>query len=371
MKDDKLISSIPANNEKIIQLYNKLESKQLDPSPDFQRKLVWRKQHKYDFIETILKNFPFPEVYIAPGKIDTVNLGINELIVDGQQRLTTIQNYINEYDVFALDNIPIKKFSELEETQKKDFLGYEVSVRYLKNANEKQIKDIFQRINSTEYALNTTERLNAQWGDSEFICFGKQMIEAELNLNMELVNYEISASNRNYYLDFFHEQYNVFTENDVNRMLSLQFILTLIATICEESYFNRNLKVQSYIEAKFEDFPEASEIDHTLISTLKFINKLSLNPTSYWFNKANIFTLIIELYKYDVSTINRKEFKSKLQKLEEDNQVYLDALKAGINPSITATNRKYVEFSREGVNGKPARDYRGKLVNRLIKESLK
>src|SRR5687768_16133211 len=111
MNTDKLIANIPSNNEKIIQLYNKLEAGQLDPSPGFQRKLVWRKQHKYDFIQTILMNFPFPEVYIAPDSIDTDALHIKELIVDGQQRLTTIQNYINNYDVFALDKIPIKKFS--------------------------------------------------------------------------------------------------------------------------------------------------------------------------------------------------------------------------------------------------------------------
>lgn len=367
---EKLIANIPANNEKIIQLYNKLEEGKLDPSPGFQRKLVWRKQHKYDFIETILMNFPFPEVYIAPDKIDTEKLIINELIVDGQQRLTTIQNYINEYDVFALDKVPIKKFSDLTTDEKKEFLAYEVSVRYLKNASEKQIKEIFQRINSTEYALNATERLNAQWGDSEFICFAKQLIEEDLDINMDLINYKISSANRNYYIHFFHKKYNVFTGNDISRMLSLQFILTLISTICEEEYFSRNIKVQSYIEKQFEDFSEASTVDNTLILTLKFIDKLKLNETSYWFNKANIFTLIVELYKYDLSAINKKLFISKLSKLEDENSKYLLSAKSGTNPDIAPKNLKYIEFSREGVNGKPARDYRGKIMNQLIKASL-
>jgi hypothetical protein len=370
MKPDKLIANIPSNNEKIIQLYNKLEDGQLDPSPGFQRKLVWRKQHKYDFIETILMNFPFPEVYIAPDNIDIENLDIKELIVDGQQRLTTIQNYINDYDVFSLDKIPIKKFSDLTKDEKKEFLSYEVSVRYLKNANDEQIKEIFQRINSTEYALNSTERLNAQWGDSEFICFAKQLIEEDLDLNMDLINYKISIVNRNYYLQFFHRKYNVFTGNDISRMLSLQFILTLISTICEEEYFSRNTKVQTYIEKQFEDFTQASIVDHTLIATLRFIDKLKLNASSYWFNKANIFTLIVELYKYDVAAIDKKLFISKLQKLEDDNIKYLEAMKMRSSPMISRSNLRYIEFSREGVNGKPARDYRGKLMNKLIKESL-
>lgn len=59
-----LDASIPANNWKIIELYNKIKKEELDPSPSFQRKLVWKKAHKFKFIETILMNFPFPEIYI-------------------------------------------------------------------------------------------------------------------------------------------------------------------------------------------------------------------------------------------------------------------------------------------------------------------
>jgi hypothetical protein len=367
---NKLISSIPANNEKIIELYNKLEKQQLNPKPAFQRKLVWRKQHKYDFIDTILTNFPFPEIYIAPGKINAKDLSINDFVVDGQQRLTAIQNYINGYDVFALPNIPIKKFDELSIAEKEEFLGYEVSVRFLKNASDKQIKEIFQRINQTEYALNKTERVNAQWGDSEFICFSKQIIEEDLDINTDIINYKISTENRKYYLQFFHIKNKIFTGNDINRMLSLQFILTLIATICEEEYFNRNLKVQNYIENQFEEFQDASSIDSGLLSTLKFIDKLKFETTSYWFNKANIFSLIVELYKYDVNAIQITKLKSTLEKLEEDNSKYLIALKDNKSPNISKTNEKYIEYSREGVNSKIARDFRGKTISKIIKGSL-
>jgi len=344
---------------------------ELDPAPGFQRKLVWRKQHKFDFIETILVNYPFPEIYIAPGKINTSKISFNEFVVDGQQRLTTIQNYINGYDVFALDKIPIKKFSELSVAEKEEFLAYDVSVRYLKNATKEQITDIFQRINRTEYALNKTERLNAQWGDSEFICFSKQLIEEELDINMDLISYKVSTSNRKYYLNFFHKKYNIFTGNDINRMLSLQYMLTLIATLHSGEYFNRNGKIQVYIENQFEEFPDASKINNALLSTLKFIDKIKLDRTSYWFNKANIFSLIAELYKYEVAAINVKIFKAKLEKLEEDNSEYLLALKEKRNSGISKENLKYIEFSREGVNSKNAREYRGKIINKYIKASLR
>lgn len=42
MNLNKLNASIPANNWKIIELYNKIKKDELDPSPSFQRKLVWK-----------------------------------------------------------------------------------------------------------------------------------------------------------------------------------------------------------------------------------------------------------------------------------------------------------------------------------------
>lgn len=90
----KLKSSIPSNSVKLIELYNKITSGALITGPDYQRKLVWKKQHKYSFIETILLNFPFPEIYIASDEMDIEKLQAREVVVDGQQRLTTIVDYI-------------------------------------------------------------------------------------------------------------------------------------------------------------------------------------------------------------------------------------------------------------------------------------
>ena len=62
--------SIPANNQKIIEIYNKMRNGQLGVNKDYQRKLVWKRAHKLNFIETIQKNYPFPEIYLAPGAHD-------------------------------------------------------------------------------------------------------------------------------------------------------------------------------------------------------------------------------------------------------------------------------------------------------------
>lgn len=367
----KLNASIPANNWKVIELYNKIIKGELDPSPDFQRKLVWKKSHKIKFIETILLNFPFPEIYIAPGKLDIDTLILKDMIVDGQQRCTTIRNYIEGKDVFALPRIGVTKFKDLLKNEKEDFLNYEVSIRYLKNATLPQIKEIFQKINSTEYALNSTERLNAQWGESEFIFFGKQIIERVEDLNLDDANYKIDVESRNKLYDFFISKYTVFDENDIKRMLALQYIMTLVATLIENKYFRRNDRVQYYIELYNEEFVDASIIDNRLVATITCIDSLNLDAKSYWLNKANAFSLIVELYKVETSKVDINGLSIELNQFESD---YKEWVKAQAN-EVPYVERyvgqiKYFEYSREGVNEVTARDHRGEIVRNIITRHL-
>ncbi len=361
--------SIPANNQKIIEIYNKLRAGQLAVNKDYQRKLVWKRSHKLNFIDTILKNFPFPEIYLAPGALDQVKLILIDEIVDGQQRLTTIRDYIEGTDVFALPNISVKKFSELTPDEKTMFLNYEVSVRYLKGVNAEQIREIFQRINKTDYALNATERVNAQWGDSEFVCFAKQLVEPEFE--SDSVQFTIAKELRSKFITFFHgeeEEDGVFTANDMSRMLALQYVMSLVATLDSQEYFSRNDKIHSYIEGYNESFPQAAELRDRLSNIVDFIQGLSIKRDSRWYNKANLFTLFAELDKHDLSTIDPTIFSETLKDLD------LRATKDEIGMleeknQLTAEEVKYLGYAREGVNQKPAREFRGNFIQGIIEKS--
>lgn len=315
-------------------------------------------------------NFPFPEIYIAPGELNTDNLTLQDLIVDGQQRCTTIVNYIEGKDVFANRNTSIKLFNELTKEEKEDFLNFEVSVRYMKNANKQQITDIFQRINSTEYSLNSIERDNAKWGDSEFILFIKQIIEEDEYLNYDVISYKIKQENKEILHNFFVKEFKIFSENDIKRMLALQYLLTLLTTLIENSYFRRNDKIQQYIEGFNEEFIDASLYEYGLVETVKFINKLKFPEKSYWYNKANVFTLIVELFKVDdLEKIDLEKFKQRLIKIEEGNKQY--KIDSEHYVETFSGEIKYYEFAREAVNEQTAREHRGKIINELILLSLK
>jgi hypothetical protein len=361
--------SIPANNQKIIEIYNKLRSEQIIVNKDYQRKLVWKKSHKLDFIDTILKNYPFPEIYLAPGNLDQEKLILVDEIVDGQQRLTTIRNYIEGVDIFGMSNgLSIKKFNELSPEEKIQFLNYEISVRYLKNVTPDQVREIFQRINKTDYALNPTERINAQWGDSEFVCLAKQIVEH--SFKSDSVVFVMDTKTRNEFLEFFHgdseDDESVFSGNDLSRMLALQFIMTLIATMDSGEYFNRNDRLEFYIVNYNESFNQALEITERLYSVVKFIKQMNLGRYSRWFKKANLFTLIIELDKKNLTNIDISKLSTILELF--DHRATVDEL-LGIDDEkdkLNADEVKYLSLAREAVNQKSSRIYRGDFVGKLI-----
>lgn len=349
MSNIKLDNSITATNKSIISLYQKIKSNNLILRPTFQRKLVWRKNHKYNFIKTILDNFPFPEIYIATGEINTQTMSETEIMVDGQQRLSAIRDYIDGIGDFEKQK-SITPFNKLDEESKKSFLAYKVIVRELGLLNEEVIKDIFQRINSTEYSLNQMEKINSSYNNNAFLMFSKQLLE----------NCFAGADEDFKTISCFFEDNMIFSDNDIRRMLDLQFIMLIVISL-EIGYFNRTTEIKNFLEEYNEEFTLQEKIKTQLFDIINIINSLSLDTKSYWLNKANIFTIIIELSKIDLINLNIENLKNKLVELEE---MYIQN-----NIDIPEFN-KYIEVAKEAVNDKKSRITRGDFISTILLKCL-
>lgn len=360
----KLKDSIQSNSVKIIDLYNKLDRGILDTTPDFQRKLVWKKQHKYAFINTILMNFPFPEVYIASTEMDVNNLRSQEIVVDGKQRLSAIVDYIKGINDFKKTRKVIS-FAELGIDEKRDFLNYFVTVKDLKDMPMDLIKDIFQRINSTDYSLNSNERLNARYGDGEFSMFCKQVIDHDFNPTDDETDIIIDPTAKELLNSFFLTN-NVFTENDKSRMYDTQFIMLTSATLLEGTYFGRSSNINKYLELYNSSFLPAADVLSKLLKAVKIINRLKFSSNSYWFNKANLFILLIELSKCNESLLDTGLLERELLDLEKKVDIYFTDEDLSL---ISEEERKYFEYSRQGSNELAAREHRGKVIEGLILKS--
>lgn len=74
-------------SREIVDLYHAMRAGRLTLTSYFQRNLVWRDTHKRDFIDTILKGYPFPQIFLARGPMNLETLEASQCVVDGQQRL--------------------------------------------------------------------------------------------------------------------------------------------------------------------------------------------------------------------------------------------------------------------------------------------
>ena len=255
-----------------------------------------------NFIETILKNYPFPEVYIASHEMDVTSITASEIVVDGQQRLSAIVDYIKGIGDFNIQN-KVTAFKDLEVDEKKQFLNYFISVRDLKNIDSDIIKEVFMRINNTEYSLNAVEKINAQYGDSEFVIFCKQIIDSEYQPDITNTDSIIDGQIRNKIYLFFSEN-KVFSESDSRRMNSLQFMMTLVTTLIESKFFSRNSIINDYLEKYNSSFDKQGIIEEKLLKAINIYDSLNLEVGSYWFSRSNVFTMLIEFSSLEPENIN-------------------------------------------------------------------
>ena len=265
------MAQIPSSpsTKKISDLIGMIKRGDLILQPDFQRKLVWSIRHKESFIDTILKGFPFPEIYIAQSGIDLETFQAQQVVVDGQQRLSTIISYIN-------GELPCKKilrYSALDNQQKAAFLNYDVVVRDLKDASSDTIKEVFRRINLTQYRLNDIEINNAIY-EGEFISTAKDILNHLDNVSFPL-----------------------FSDNELNRMGDLNYILMIMATLEEGGYFAGNTMTGEYIVKYDDSYENAETMKDKILNLFHVIETFNLDTDSMWYRKSNFFTMFVELSK--------------------------------------------------------------------------
>ena len=330
-----------ASNRRIRALLTDIRTGALVPNPEFQRRLVWSNKHKSAFIQTVLERYPFPEIYVAAGEVNPDTGEGTEMLVDGQQRLTTLKQYFDASQDLKLSK-GVPPYSELTNQQKIDFLEYEVVVRDLGKISISEIKEIFQRINATNYALNAMEIHNARF-DGEI----KQFAEA-------LAQHP------------FFEDRRVFYTNDIRRMNDVRFILSVIITVIS-TYFNRDSEFESYLQQYNDEFEEKGSLESGFQKVFKFIEECRFPQSSRAWKKADLFTLLVEIYRALVKEnkpIEPAEVGKRLQAFYES----VDNLRQEKAEIETADSRivEYSTITRQATNDRSSRINRGKILQDVI-----
>lgn len=273
----------------IAELYGKISENKLELAPDFQRRFVWTQEHQEEFIDTILNGLPFPEIYVCRGETNVSKIQTTQKVIDGQQRLTTILNYIDNN--FGNPLKLVNSYAELDTQTREDFLEYQVVLRDLGKIDDQIIKEIFRRINLTKFKLEDIEIHNAIY-DGKFIQTAKDL------------SYEINLG-----------KYEVFQESEFTRMMDVHFFLLILSTLERGGYFTRDIEIEKCIVAFNEIYENQNARKSQVYKAFSELDKLELPIDSIWFRKSNFFTLIVELAK---SNLNLDNLTNKLISFEEN-----------------------------------------------------
>ncbi len=148
----------------------------LDLEPPYQRKSIWNNDYKVYFVDTILRNFPCPTIFLAAEISPT---GLTKYhVVDGKQRLLTVFEFVNdEFTISGKYSDPDyadKYFSQLPNDVKARFWGYKFTIEYLRTESRKDLNDSFDRLNRNVARLNAQELRHARYAGA-FITYVTQL----------------------------------------------------------------------------------------------------------------------------------------------------------------------------------------------------
>lgn len=243
---------------------------ELDMKPPFQRNPVWVTRQKSFLIDSVLSGFPIPELYMQ----EVVESGgySKHILVDGQQRIRAVLEFLEgRFSIDSKDSPTWADmmFEDLKEDDKQKIYTYNFVVRVLPALDDIQIRAIFQRLNRNVIALNNQElRQATYWGSF-------------INLMNEISDKEI------------WQKFNVFTQNDIRRMIDVEYISELTIALLNGPQNKKN-KLDDYYQVYEEEFEESQYVEDIFTSVLaEIIKVLPEIVKTRWKKKTDFYTLFL------------------------------------------------------------------------------
>lgn len=213
----------------------------LNLNPNFQRRPVWKKGAKSYLIDTILRGLPVPIIFLRDLPSDLKTFKPRREVVDGQQRIRTILSYIvpelmadlvPERDLFVISRVHNrdyagKNFAGLPPAAQQRILDYQFSIHsFASDTDDREILQIFARMNSTGIKLNDQELRNA-----EFFGAFKQ------------VSYDLATEQINRWRDW-----AIFTPDQIARMQEVELTSELIILMLQGVFGKSKANIEAFYE---------------------------------------------------------------------------------------------------------------------------
>jgi hypothetical protein len=182
-------------------------------SPKFQRRGVWKNPAKSYLVDTLIRGYPVPPIYIRVAQSADKKKTIRE-VVDGQQRITAVLEFVAGKYALAKNVVPeypSKRFDDLPDTAQDSIRNYSFICETFHGIADDQILEIFRRVNTYSVPLNAQELRNGRW-------FGEFKETA----------YALAAK----YLTFWRNNH-IFSEQKIARMAEVELTSELLILLID------------------------------------------------------------------------------------------------------------------------------------------
>lgn len=256
----------------LLDLFN---NNQLDLNPPYQRKSVWTAKDRRFFLDTIMRNYPAPPIFIHR-TIDEVGRSTYH-VVDGKQRLETILQFATNKITIGKDfndeKINGKKLKDIPTEYKRKFWDYVLVVDFLNQLEG--IEEVFDRVNRNSRNLQPQELRHARYN-------GWFITEAE------------KFSDNSFWSDI-----RVTTKAKAKRMKNVQFISELLLVILDNKYVGFGQEYLDTMYATYDDIDELPDFDEDeyiakrdeVVTIIKDMNNANGCIIKYAKTVNNLYTL--------------------------------------------------------------------------------
>lgn len=231
-------------------LHQLFKDGQLVLAPEFQRNSVWPAAAKAYLIDTILNERPIPVLFFSR----TVSAQSGRTIysvVDGQQRLRAIFEFLgNHFPLSESKGQPFykQKFSQLSAENKRRILSYDLPIEELYGYSDKDIRDMFDRMNRFVFKLSPQERRHAK-EEGAF----KKFVESLGRMS-------------------FWDNQRVFSKLQQRRMRAEEFAAEITILLVEGPQDKKSSIDLYYLQYR-EKFPDAASVKNRLVKYLAWIRR--------------------------------------------------------------------------------------------------
>lgn len=235
----------------------------LDLRPPFQRNAVWRPLLKSSLIDSLLRGYPVPALFLQD-RTDPATFKRQIVVIDGQQRLRTILSYIDldclddvdERDEFLLSKIHDPErggsaFDDLSDADRSQILESRLTFYTVDSSvSEAELLEIFRRMNTYGTKLNAQELRNAQY-DGLF----------------KEISYELAADFFDYWLDW-----KTLNTQEIAEMRDAEFTSDLMLLALEGNQTTTKSRLDKAYENYDSEFELADECTERVTEVMEVLN---------------------------------------------------------------------------------------------------